>query len=70
MNKLLEKLYNASDIEDDSDDVIKLVYEDLNKIENPNKWTKLKIKALSIYLDVLKCETNSAKADKIINNVK
>lgn len=70
MNKLLEKLYNASDIEDDSDDVIKSIYEDLEKIENPNRWTKLKIKALSIYLDVLKCETNSAKADKIINNVK
>ena len=71
MNKILKKLYNStSDIINDSDDVIRILYEDLNKIENPTNITKLKTKALSLYLDAIRLENNVNIANNKLNKIK
>lgn len=71
MNKILKKLYSdTSDIINDSDDVIRILHEDLNKIKNPTNITKLKIKALSLYLDAIRLENNVNTANNKLNKIK
>lgn len=71
MNKILKKLYSStSDIINDSDDVIRILYEDLSKTENSTNITKLKIKALSLYLDAIRLENNVNTANNKLNKIK